>query len=176
MRDERPDADHIQVESAEQQDIVGQALHTLAGNADHDAAADLIAQISQDSEQGDASRSLSLARRMHPLVEGTRGRFESQEVPVGARSPPRSQVLDWTLAHAQRDGQARSLLDLPDDPGQPVPRDPIILAGLHHDGAIPVLHSRFDAGKNLLPAHPVADQPTIPGVEPAIAALSDTVI
>ena len=47
MTQVRPDADHVEVQPAEQFNVVGQIIVRLAGNADHHPAADLVAQPSQ---------------------------------------------------------------------------------------------------------------------------------
>ena len=39
------DADHVEIEGAEGEDVFGEALEGLAGNADHDAATGFVAQL-----------------------------------------------------------------------------------------------------------------------------------
>ena len=95
----------------------GEALAGLAGNADHDAAADLVAQraggrgCAKRSERRPGRRRVD-ARRRAP----GRG-LEAQQVAVGAGLAPRGEVLVGPLAEAERDRQPVVRLDAAHDVG-----------------------------------------------------------
>ena len=74
-------------------DVVGQALVGLARDADHHAAADLVAELCQPAEDGDPVRRLARQRRMDPLVQLRVGGFEPQQVAIGPGLAPGGQLL-----------------------------------------------------------------------------------
>ena len=78
MHQVRPDADHVQIQLGKQPDIVSQVRIRLAGNPDHHTAADLVAELPQLPQQGDAIRRFPRPRRMNPVVKLSVGSFETQ--------------------------------------------------------------------------------------------------
>ena len=67
VRDVRPHADHVGIKVAEKENVVGQMLHRLTGQADHDAGAD------------DVTDRLELSQAAHTFFVTLGGRVQSGE-------------------------------------------------------------------------------------------------
>ena len=92
MSDVRPDADHVEIERAKGENVFGQALKRLAGNADHDAAARFVAEALELPQQrqaiGRAGKALGMNGAKQILVRG----LEAQQIAVGACFAPQLAV------------------------------------------------------------------------------------
>ena len=83
MGNERPHADHVDVVLGEKQDVVGQIVQRLAGQADHHAGADLIADVAQHGEAFHA-RFEGLIRGMDFGEQRRIGGFDAQQIAMRA--------------------------------------------------------------------------------------------
>ena len=87
MRDERPHADHDDLLLLEEQDVTGELFDTLAGQADHHARAELVADVVEQA-QAIATALPTVIRRVKPTVEiGITG-FDAQQIAFGAGLEP----------------------------------------------------------------------------------------
>ena len=166
MRDVGADADHVEVEAAERVDVVGDARIRLAGDADHDAAPRLIAELAklrEDAEAvGDAPRQVRVDEPVELLVGG----LEAQEVAVGAGLTPGGEVLVRPLAEAERDGEPGLRLDTAHDAGDPLGLEAVVLARLDDHGAPVPRLGVVGAGEHLVLAHAVALDLAVAGRRP----------
>lgn len=100
-------ADHIQMERLEQQDIVRQTLHALAGNADRHAAADLVAQFPQGFDRLIRPGRCRSSTGRTPMLSVTAGSGFCRFVSASKSATPQclleiiDQVLDVFDAHRQ---------------------------------------------------------------------------
>jgi len=176
MRDERPDADHVEIEMAERIDVPCQRCERLAGDADHHAAADLVAKLAQLPENGNPVGDPARQGRMDECVEVRVGGLEAKQIAIGARLAPRGEVLGWPLADAQRDGQRRLAADAAHDAREPFSGDAVVLARLHHDRAVAEADGLAGAGENLVLGHAVTLDAGVGRADAAVGAGSDAVI
>ena len=93
MGEEGADADHVEVELFEEFDVAGQHLVGLAGNAHHDAAADLVADLAQFAQDRDAVSETSPLLGMDGSVERGVGCLEAQQIAIGAGFAPQAQLV-----------------------------------------------------------------------------------
>ena len=113
---------------------------------------------------------------MDPAIEpGIRG-LETQQIAVGSGLPPGEQFLVGPFAEAERDGQTGLGLDAADDVAQPLGLEPVVLAGLEHDGAVTELERIVGTGEDLVGGHAVAFELAIGGAQAAVAAPTDAVV
>ena len=176
MRDERPDAGHVQVQLAEQRNVIGHARISLAGNAHHDAAADFKAKLAQPPQNGDAVAPVVSQRRVNLVKQIPVRRFKPEQVAVRPGFAPGRKVLVRPFAETQRHCERRFVFDAPDDFRQTFRRNPVIFAALQHHRAVAELHGLLRRFKNFTGRHPVAGQFFISRAQAAIGALPRAMI
>ena len=122
MSDVGADADHIEIEIAESEHIVGKTLERLAGDADHNAAASLVSELHYAAQNRKAIRRAAVALGMDDAKKLRIGGFEAEEIAIRARFTPEKEISVLTLAQAKSNGERSFALDPPDNVGDLVGR------------------------------------------------------
>ncbi len=174
--DERAHADHVQVQLAKELKVVGQIFVALPRDADHDAAADLVAEWLELAEQAHARRPLSAARWVHAREQVAVRGLEAQQIAVGAGLAPGAQLVEGALAQAQGDRDLGLGLDAFHDFGHHAEGQAFVLAGLQHDGAVAEVAGLFGAGDDLVGGHAVAGEVAVARAQAAVVALAQAVV
>ena len=78
MRNIRTDADHVEIQRAKCENVLGQTFERLAGNADHHAAARFVAQALELPQQRQAVGPAGKAAGMNDAETDFRPRFQSE--------------------------------------------------------------------------------------------------
>ncbi len=171
------DADHVHVHAAEQLDVGGDAGVGLAGDADHDPRACLVAQLLQAAEDAhavaDLARQVGVDAPVELLVRG----LEAQEVAVAARLAPGDEVLIGPLPQTEgdrRDGRLRA--DAAQHAGHPLRGDAVVLAGLHDERAVAERHRLAGAVEDDLLRDTVALDAAVAGADAAVGAAAHAVV
>ena len=174
--DERATANHVQPQLGEQGDVVSQRVERLARDADHHAAAHFIADLTQRPQQGDAITGSTRPGRVDASEQLRVGRFQPQQVAVGAGTSPQGQLVLGPLAQRERDSQLGAFLDAGDEVGDPRAGQRVVLAGLENQRAVAELHRPLGALEDLLNGHSVTGQVGVVGPQAAVRAAAGAMI
>ena len=172
MGNEGTDADHVEVEGLKEFDVAGEHLVGLAGDANHDSAADLVAEGAQFAEEGDAVADGRAAAGMDGGVERGVGGLEAEEITVGPGFAPEAKFIGQALAEAEGDGERGFVFYGAKNLSEPCGLDSEVLAGLQDDRAEAEFDCGARAGKNLFARHAVAGH-GVGGAQAAVVALAD---
>ena len=157
MRDVRADADHVEIERAKGENVFGQALKGLAGNADHHAAARFVAEAFNLLAAASGGRA-----RRQSAGDGWRDRDTRRRSRSAADSGPRLPCATAAARPARRSPRLSvtasgvSRLIQRTMPATHSAVSPIVFAGLHHDGAVAQPLRLAGAVENLFSRHAVA--------------------
>ena len=156
VRQEGAEADHVEFELAEADDVARQIAQGLTGDADHDAAADFETEFAQPLEDLRAAGRVGRARGVDAFEEGGVRGLEAQEVAVGACVAESAEFVAGALSQAEGDGERRLSANGGDEFAEVGGVEAQVFARLQNDRSESGAHGLLGAGEDLLEAHAVA--------------------
>ena len=167
--------DHRHIHPLEEEQVVGQVVQRLAGQADHDPGTGLVADALQAFQAVEPpAEAVQLVVGVDPVIELLGRALDPQQVAVRPGVEPAPVGLLALLAERKGDAQAAGvdLLDLPHEPFDLVDEGGIAaLAALQGHGPVAELVGEVGAGQHLVVAEAVAPDPVVAAPQAAVQAV-----